>query len=239
METRSAPRRRPTSLHALALPLTSSATARLLFRGGYGWAFDDAEVSYYETTVFNNPPAVATYSVGDRHPSIALPVARLTALSTTPGRVQAVPVNYKTPYVQQYSLDIQQQITPDLHTRPWLLRRSRHPSAGCAGNQPAGSWRLGRVGAAINSGSACIDPDTDQQSFLNSTCDRVLNQIKPYLGYFAIDALRTIFSSNYNSLQAKVTKRFSRQDLYRRELYMVARPDECAGGLLGIHPEHL
>ena len=29
------------------------------FRGGYGWAFDDAEVSYYETTIFDNPPAVS------------------------------------------------------------------------------------------------------------------------------------------------------------------------------------
>src|SRR6202020_1758404 len=34
-------------------------------RGGYGWAYDDAEVSYYETTVFDNPPAVATYSVSE------------------------------------------------------------------------------------------------------------------------------------------------------------------------------
>jgi hypothetical protein len=62
-----------------------------------------------------------------------------------------------------------------------------------------------------NSGSSCIDSDTGQQSFLNSTCDRVLNQIKPYLGYFAVDALRTIFSSNYNSLQVKATKRFKGQ----------------------------
>ena len=45
-------------------------------------------------------------------------------------------------------------------------------------------------------------------AFLNSTCDRVLNQIKPYLGYFAIDTMRSIFNSNYNSLQAKITKRF-------------------------------
>ena len=29
---------------------------RTSFRGGYGWAFDGAEVSFYETTVFNNPP---------------------------------------------------------------------------------------------------------------------------------------------------------------------------------------
>ena len=44
---------------------------------------------------------------------------------------------------------------------------------------------------------------------ISSTCTRVVNQIEPYLGYGAIDTLRTIFNSNYNSLQAKVTKRFS------------------------------
>jgi hypothetical protein len=37
----------------------------------------------------------------------------------------------------------------------------------------------------------------------------VLNQIKPYTGYFSVDGLRTIYSSNYNSLQLKATKRFS------------------------------
>ena len=60
-----------------------------------------------------------------------------------------------------------------------------------------------------NSGGSCNDPDTGQQSWLSTTCDRALNQIKPYLGYFAVDSLRTIFSSNYNSLQVKFTKRFS------------------------------
>ena len=69
-----------------------------------------------------------------------------------------------------------------------------------------GAW-VGKVQPS-NSGSACIDTDTGAQSFLNSTCDRVLNQVRPYLGYFAVDALRTIFSSNYNSLQVKTTKRF-------------------------------
>jgi hypothetical protein len=46
-------------------------------------------------------------------------------------------------------------------------------------------------------------------AFISSTCTRVLNQIQPYLGYADIDALRTVFNSNYNSLQAKVTKKFS------------------------------
>jgi len=178
------------------------------FRGGYGWSFDDAPVSYYETTVFNNPPAVATYSAGQT--SFDSPAGgSLTGLSTTPGRVQAVPVDYKTPYVQQYSLDIQQQITPTFMLDVgYFGDHGTHLLGALEINQPApGAW-VGKVQPS-NSGSACIDPDTNQQSFLNSTCDRVLNQIKPYLGYFAVDALRTIFSSNYNSLQVKATKRFS------------------------------
>lgn len=174
-------------------------------RGGYGWAFDDAEVSYYETTVFNNPPSVATYSVGQT--SFDSPAGgALTALSTTPGRVQAVPTNYKTPYVQQYSLDVQQQVTPSLvFDLGYFGDHGTHLLGALDINEPIpGSWQ-GLVQPS-NSGSACINPDTGTQSFLNSTCDRVLNQIRPYLGYFAIDALETAFSSNYNSLQASVKK---------------------------------
>ncbi|HKO17388.1 MAG TPA: TonB-dependent receptor, partial [Acidobacteriaceae bacterium] len=177
------------------------------FRGGYGWSFDDAPVSYYETTVFNNPPAVATYSVGQT--SFDSPAGGATnGLSTTPGRVQAVPINYKTPYVQQYSMDIQQQLAPSfMMDIGYFGDHGTHLSGALNLNQPVpGSW-VGKVQPS-NSGSGCIDTDTGTQSFLNSTCDRVLNQIRPYPGYFAIDSLRTIFSSNYNSLQVKVTKRF-------------------------------
>jgi hypothetical protein len=104
---------------------------------------------------------------------------------------------------------VQQQITPTLIIDAgYFGDHGTHLLGALEINQPApGAW-VGKVQPS-NSGSACIDPDTNQQSFLNSTCDRVLNQIKPYLGYFAIDALRTAFSSNYNSLQAKVTKRFT------------------------------
>jgi hypothetical protein len=182
-------------------------------RGGYGWSFDDAEVSYYETTVFNNPPSVATYSVGQT--SFDSPAGGVTTgLSSTPGRVQAVPLNYKTPYVQQYSLDVQQQITPKLILDVgYFGDHGTHLLGGENLDQPmAGAW-VGKVQPNNTNPTAttppCNDPDTGTQSFLNSTCDRVINQIRPYLGYSAVDGLRTIFSSNYNSLQTKMTKRFS------------------------------
>ena len=181
---------------------------RTSFRGGYGWAFDGAEVSFYETTVFNNPPAVATYSIGQTSFDSAAGGAT-TGLSTTPGRIQAVPLDYKTPYIQQYSLDIQQQVTPTLIMDVgYFGDHGTHLLGGVAIDQPApGAWQ-GKV-QPTNSGSACIDPDTNQASWLSTTCDRPLNQIRPYLGYNAVDALRTIYSSNYNALQVKVTKRFS------------------------------
>ena len=177
------------------------------FRGGYGWAFDELEVSYFETTDFTNPPGVATYSQTNAVLDSPSGGATSTTPSTTPGRIQAVPINFKTPYLQQYSLDVQQQVTPTLLVDlGYFGTHGTHLAGAEEINQPVpGAWRgivdprTASAGCTLNGGPA----------FLNSTCDRVLNQIKPYLGYFAIDAMRTIFSSNYNGLQAKITKRFS------------------------------
>jgi hypothetical protein len=175
-------------------------------RGGYGWSYDDAEVSYYETTVFNNPPAVATYSVTQT--SFDSPAGgALTALSTSPGRVQAVPLDYKSPYVQQFSLDIQQQITPTfMLDMGYFGDHGTHLLGALNINEPKpGAW-MGVVDPA-SSGSACRLNGLPAMS--SGTCDRVLRQIVPYLGYDAIDSMRSIFNSNYNSLQVKATKRFT------------------------------
>ncbi len=184
---------------------------RTALRGGYGWAYDNAPVSYYETTVFNNPPAVATYSAGQT--SFDSPAGgATTGLSTTPGRVQAVPLNFQQPYVQQFSLDLQQQITSKTFLDVgYFGDHGTHLLGALNINQPApGAW-VGKVQPNNSTGNttSCIDSDTGQQSWLSTACDRALNQIKPYLGYFAVDTLRTIFSSNYNSLQVKFTKHFS------------------------------
>jgi hypothetical protein len=180
---------------------------RTALRGGYGLAFDDAEVSYYETTVFNNPPAVATYSVSQT--SLDSPTGgSLTKVSTSPGRIQAVPINYKTPYIQQYSLDLQQQISPTFMLDVgYFGDHGTHLLGGMNIDEPKpGAW-MGVVNPeTANSGCYIGTPATP--AMLTSSCDNVLNQIEPYLGYSDIDAMESIFSSNYNSLQVKATKRF-------------------------------
>lgn len=190
---------------------------RTALRGGYGWAFDNVEVSYYETTVFKNPPSVATYSIGQTSfestsggttPAACVP-GTTNGACNTPGRAQGVPLNYKTPYTQQYSLDVQQQLSPkSILDIGYYGSHGTHLLGGVALNEALPNAYRGVVSAA-SSGSNCVDTDTNTVAFISTACSRPLNQIKPYLGYDAVDALRTIFSSNYNSLQAKFTKRFS------------------------------
>jgi hypothetical protein len=187
-------------------------------RGGYGWSYDNAEVSYYETTVFDNPPAVATYSVSES--SFDTPAGGAnSAFSTTPARIQATPLKFQTPYVQQFSLDIQQELAPKfMMDIGYFGDHGTHLMGAINLDQPQpGAW----LGTANSGGSYLVNPETVSSGCfitiggvnipanISSTCTRVVNQIEPYLGYGAIDTLRTIFNSNYNSLQAKVTKRFS------------------------------
>ena len=172
-------------------------------RGGYGIAYDDPEVSYYETSDWNNPPAVATYSVGQT--SLDNPTGgATTAFSKTPGWIRAVPIRYNSPYIQQFSLDVQQEFSPSfMMDIGYFGDHGTHLLGAEDINEPVpGSW-VGKVSPV----STCTDPDTNTIAWLSTSCSVMLNQIKPYLGYFSVDAMRSIFNSNYNSMQVKVTKR--------------------------------
>jgi Carboxypeptidase regulatory-like domain/TonB-dependent Receptor Plug Domain len=179
-------------------------------RGGYGWSYDESEVSYYETAVFNNPPAVTSYSLSTAVlDNPAGGSGTTTQASTTPGRVVASPIHYNTPYVQQYSLDVQQMITPTFMLDVGFFGTHGTHLIGLLDiNEPTPNSFAGKL-SPTDVSSTCVYTGTTTPAFISTTCDRGLNQIKPYIGYFAIDAVRSIFSSNYSALQVKATKRFA------------------------------
>jgi hypothetical protein len=196
-------------------------------RGGYGMMYDASSVSMYEQEVFNNPPYayVSNYAAAllsnPTCPNQGATPAQTICFGTVAGAASAVnlnpptlygtPVVYQTPYVQEYSLDIQQAITPTL-----IL------DVGYFGDH--GSHLLGRVDLnEAYPGQFAIPTSTNPSigysqsagctAFTSAACEAPLNQIRPYRGYNAINSVETIFNSNYGSLQAKVTKKFSGKSL--------------------------
>ena len=179
------------------------------FRGGYGWAYDSLETSYWETTDYGNPPSISTYSQTYANFDSPTGGAPSSTKSVTPGSIEAVPLNLQTPYIQQYSMDLQQQFAPSFTVDiGYFGTHGTHLAGGVDIDQmQPNAWRGIVDPRTANSG--CVVPGYSGPAFITTACDNVLNQTKPYLGYNAINAMRTIFSSNYNGLQMKATKKFS------------------------------
>jgi hypothetical protein len=173
---------------------------RTALRGGYGMAYDESAVSIYEQSIFTNPPFVAS----NTYPEAVLdnPAGGTAAFNLAPPPLRATPVIYKTPYVQQFSLDLQQAISPTMTLDVGYF--------GDHGTHLQGVVDINEVrpGAYLNTN---IRPQqtTGCEAFTSQACEGPLNQIRPYLGYTAINDVETIFNQNYNSLQVKMTKRFS------------------------------
>jgi hypothetical protein len=173
-------------------------------RGGYGMAYDQSSVSMYAQEIFNNPPYVTT-SINPVA-NLSNPKGNLSFTTATPPALRATPVIYQTPYVQQFSLDIQQQITPTMVLDVGYFGDHGDHLLGVVDiNEPVpGAFAQTSIGYGQVKGCS---------SFTTYACEAPLNQIRPYLGYTAINASETIFNSNYNSLQVKFTKKFSGKSL--------------------------
>lgn len=174
------------------------------FRGGYGIAYDDSQVSIYETNAFTNLPYVTILQLGNT----TLDSAGVgTASFAFAPSLSGSPTRYNTPYTHQYSLDVQQQITPSLILDVgYLGALGIHLQGKVDMNtlQP-GSFAQARPGAPTGLSPTAIC----SAGFTSQTCEQQLNQIRPYPGYSALNVVKTSFSNNYNGLLVKVTKKFS------------------------------
>jgi hypothetical protein len=182
-------------------------------RGGYGFAYDDSAVSIYETAAFNNPPYLSQSSYATA--LLDTPVSGTSSVNLTPPTLYGVPVNNQTPYVQQFSLDVQQALSSTLmldvgyfgdhgtHLQGKVDINEARPGAFAA----AGIAYNG-TGFRNNTVTGFVAPTTCA-AFTSALCEQPLNQVRPYVGYGPINTVRTIFNSNYEGLQVKVTKKFS------------------------------
>ncbi len=173
-------------------------------RGGYGLAYDSSLFGIYEQNIFANKPFVNTPSISNT--TFDNPAAVAANVSFGTQTIRATAPRFKTPYDQQFSLDIQHQFPTDITVDVAYVGSHQVHLLGLVDiNQPApGAYLAAGLGVAPTLGATPV---------INSTNVNTLNQIRPYRGYNAINSVQPIFDGNYNSLQVSGRKQWKHDSL--------------------------
>ena len=156
-------------------------------RGGYGIFYDATLYGIYEQNVFDNPPYVQSATISNT--TLSNPAGGTATVSNSPVALHATPVKFQTPYTQAWSFEVQRQFTPTT-----LLNLAY---VGNKGTHLLGEVDLNEVypGLAYSSGVIAAN------ATITSANTPLLNSLRPYPGYNAINTIEPWFNSNYNSLQ--------------------------------------
>ncbi|MDT5269491.1 MAG: hypothetical protein QOH49_1677 [Acidobacteriota bacterium] len=202
---------------------------RTSIRTGYGIYYDQVLNGTYEQNIGQNPPYQETFTVsattipaGTPLPTLSQPVptgfgvgpnASVAALS-----VRAIQPNWKDPYMQHWSAELQQQIGDKTVVNVGYF--------GSKGTHLIGAFELNEIppGAALNARCAsgantlqtpnvvtvpCQVAGTYFGGTVGGVASTILDQIRPYRGYRSINMITPQFNSNYHSLQVMLARRFA------------------------------
>jgi hypothetical protein len=167
-------------------------------RAGYGLFYDATLVGSMEQNISTNP-TISFTNLSISNTRLDNPSAGSPVVSLAPANLRVWDPNYKDPYLQQWSLDIQRQI--------WTDSTLSIAYVGSKGTHLIGIADINQVppGAAAAAGLVPAG------GYITSGIRPRLNILRPYRGYNTINAIVSAFDSNYHSLQTSYNKRFGRQ----------------------------
>jgi hypothetical protein len=168
-------------------------------RGGYGIFFDSPAVNSVEQFASENPPIVQTSNIPN--PSFSNPAGGTSLINPYPRTIGGPsPNNWKLPYSQMYSMDVQHQFTTStMLDIGYYGALGRHLIGVVDVNMP-------HAGDFLNAGISA--------PFLGTFSNlEMLNLVRPYTGWDAVNLFMPVFTSNYNSLQAQFQKKLSGNSL--------------------------
>ena len=192
---------------------------RTVARTGYGMYHEQVLVGSVELHLGANPPYQETITLSGRPLDQPVPAgssAAVVASDTPPNLIRGWEPNFKTPYMQHWSLDLQHQLD-----RNTLISVGYYGSKGTnlIGIVDINNLRPGyaltqecATGTSTTPTVDCqaINPDTDLPvPFTSDAGSRILDQLRPYRGWRGIAMIEPWFSSNYHSLQVSATRRLS------------------------------
>jgi len=183
-------------------------------RMGYGIYHDQVLNGTLLQHIGLNPPYQVTCTVVGVNIANPVPGGNCTAAAAaTAPNIRALQPDWKTPYMQHWSLDVQRQVFRNtLVTVGYYGSKGTHLIGAWEANElPAGyAISRGATGCAVGASTTPTAPcQVAGVAFLSSANTNILDQIRPYRGYRSINIVQPRFNSDYHSLQVFAQHRFS------------------------------
>jgi hypothetical protein len=166
-----------------------------VLRGGYGIVYDVPAPGRYEDPITTNPASVQSITI--LNASFSNVTGGTVSVPSAPPSITAIGTNYQTPYIQQYSFEIQHQLPAQYVVM-----------VGYVGSKGTHLWGEPDLNQ-LQPGQAVALGVTDANTPLITSTDPKVNAYRPYPGYRAINVYETWFDSRYNGLQTMLRKDFT------------------------------
>ncbi len=202
-------------------------------RMGYGIYHEQVLNGTFLQNIGVNPPYQITATASNT--SLNNPAANSAVASgLTSQSLRAVQTNWNTPYMQHWTLDVQQQLTSrTVLTVAYAGSKGTHlqgltelnslPVGKALGSQCApGNNYVGQVAAFTlvpcqqvgyafrNTATTAAQGNTNVVGTTAFNDNLILDQLRPYRGYRSIAIVQPRYDSNYHSLQVSATHRFDK-----------------------------
>lgn len=188
-------------------------TGRTSVRTGYGMYHDQLLAGVWLQNIGTNAPFQENTTItGTRLDNPTAGVESVSAATTT---LRAVEPEWKTPYYQHWSLDVQHQaFSKTLVTIGYYGSKGTHlPGVVDINLLPPGFALTQQCVNPAGATVACQLRDAQGRSIpfgiTGQNASTILDQIRPYRGYRSINMIQSRFNSNYHSMQFFAQQRMS------------------------------
>jgi Carboxypeptidase regulatory-like domain len=207
-------------------------TGKTSVRMGYGIYHEQVLNGTFLQNIGANPPYQETATASATQLNNPASNAGISIITTSQS-LRAVQSNWKTPYIQHWSLDWQQQLTSKtvvtvgyygskaVHLQGLTELNSLRPGKALASQCAPGNNYFGQVAAFTavpcqlpgyafrGAANAAITGNTNVVGTNLFTDTLILDQLRPYQGYRSIAIVQPKYNSNYHSLQLSAQHRFT------------------------------